>query len=287
VTQAFVHLHVHTEYSLVDSTVRIARLMEQASLDGMPAVAMTDQNNLFGLVKFYRRAMAAGVKPIIGADLRIANDDDTSRPFRLLVLCQDEDGYRNLSQLITRAHLGGRVRGEPMLRREWFTQESCQGLIALSGGAHGDVGHSLVVGHEDEARQRLMAWQDVFGDRYYLELIRTGRSEEEACVQASLVLASEARVPVVATNDVRFVDAADFNAHEARVCIHDGRGLADADRPRNYSEQQYLRSSAEMAELFADVPEALANAVEIACRCNLDLKLGESVLPERSAGERT
>jgi DNA polymerase-3 subunit alpha len=279
VTQAFVHLHVHTEYSLVDSTVRIARLMEQASLDGMPAVAMTDQNNLFGLVKFYRRAMAAGVKPIIGADLRIANDDDTSRPFRLLVLCQDEDGYRNLSQLITRAHLGGRVRGEPMLRREWFTQESCQGLIALSGGAHGDVGHSLVVGHEDEARQRLMAWQDVFGDRYYLELIRTGRSEEEACVQASLVLASEARVPVVATNDVRFVDAADFNAHEARVCIHDGRGLADADRPRNYSEQQYLRSSAEMAELFADVPEALANAVEIACRCNLDLKLGESVLP--------
>jgi DNA polymerase-3 subunit alpha len=279
VTQAFAHLHVHTEYSLVDSTVRIASLMEQASRDGMPAVAMTDQNNLFGLVKFYRRAMAAGVKPIIGADLRIANDDDETRPFRLIVLCQDEDGYRNLSQLITRAHLDGRVRGEPMLRRDWFTPESCYGLIALSGGAHGDVGHSLVVGHEDEARQRLMAWRDVFGDRYYLELMRTGRSEEEACVQASLVLASEARVPVVATNDVRFVDAADYNAHEARVCIHEGRGLADAERPRNYSEQQFLRSSAEMAELFADVPEALANAIEIARRCNLDLKLGESVLP--------
>jgi DNA polymerase-3 subunit alpha len=279
VTQPFVHLHLHTEYSLVDSTVRVASLMEQATRDGMPAVAMTDQNNLFGLVKFYRRAMAAGVKPIIGADLRIANQDDKSRPYTLIVLCQDENGYRNLSQLITRAHLEGRVRGEPMLRREWFTPESCSGLIALSGGAHGDVGHALVVGHEDEARQRLATWRDVFGDRYYLELVRTGRSAEEACVQASLLLAAEVRVPVVASNDVRFVDAGDFNAHEARVCIHEGRGLADADRPKNYSEQQYLRSSAEMAELFADVPEALANAVEIARRCNLDLQLGESVLP--------
>ena len=220
---------------------------------------MTDQNNLFALVKFYRRAVASGIKPIIGADLRIANDDDKDRPYTLVVLCQDNAGYRNLSRLITRAHLEGRVRGEPLLRREWLTRESCAGLIALSGAAHG--------------------WQAVFGDRYYLELVRTGRSDEEACVQSSLVLAAEARVPVVATNDVRFVEAADFNAHEARVCIHEGRGLADADRPRRYGEQQYLRSSSEMAELFADVPEALGNAVEIARRCNLDLRLGESVLP--------
>jgi DNA polymerase-3 subunit alpha len=278
-TQPFVHLHLHTEYSLVDSTVRIAALMDKAAADGMPAVAMTDQNNLFGLVKFYRQAIAAGVKPIIGADLRIANDDEKDRPFTLIVLCQDDVGYRNLSRLITRAFLEGRVRGEPMIRRDWLSPESCAGLIALSGGLHGDVGRALAVGHGDEARRRLAEWREIFADRYYLELIRTGRADEEDCVQASLSLACEAGVPVVATNDVRFVERADFNAHEARVCIHDGRGLAEAERPRLYSERQFLRSSSDMTELFADVPEAIDNAIEIAKRCSLDLRLGESVLP--------
>ena len=234
-TQPFAHLHLHTEYSLVDSTVRIKALMEKVAANGMPAVAMTDQNNLFGLVKFYRRAIAAGVKPIIGADLRIANDDEPDRPYTLIVLCQDNDGYRNLSRLITRAFLEGQVRGEPMVCRDWLTTESCAGFIALSGGLHGDVGHALTVGHKDEARQRLAEWRTIFADRYYLELIRTGRADEEDCVQASLVLASETGVPVVATNDVRFLESGDFNAHEARVCIHDGRGLADTERPRLYS----------------------------------------------------
>ena len=275
----FVHLHVHTEYSLVDSTVRIPSLMAKVAADGMPAVAMTDRNNLFGLVKFYRRAIASGVKPIIGADLRIANPDDPGRPFTLIVLCQDNGGYRNLCRILSRAYLEGRVRGEPMVHREWLDRASCEGLIALSGGVHGDVGHSLTLGHPDEARQRLAAWRGIFSDRYYLELVRTGRGDEEAAVQASLMLASEEKVPVVATNDVRFIDADDFHAHEARVCIHDSRSLADPDRPRHYSNQQYLRSSAEMTELFSDVPEALANAIEIARRCSLDLKLGESVLP--------
>ena len=275
----FVHLHVHTEYSLVDSTVRIPSLMTKVAADGMPAVAMTDRNNLFGLVKFYRRAIASGVKPIIGADLRIANPDDPGRPSTLIVLCQDNHGYRNLCRILSRAYLEGRVRGEPMVHREWLDRASCEGLIALSGGVHGDVGHSLLLGHLDEARQRLSGWRDIFGDRYYLELARTGRGDEESAVQAGLVLASEERAPVVATNDVCFIDADDFYAHEARVCIHESRSLADPDRPRHYSNQQYLRSSAEMAELFSDVPEALANAIEIARRCNLDLKLGESVLP--------
>ena len=275
----FVHLHVHTEYSLVDSTVRIPSLMPRVAADGMPAVAMTDRNNLFGLVKFYRRAIASGVKPIIGADLRIANPDDPGRPFTLIVLCQDNGGYRNLCRILSRAYLEGRVRGEPMVHREWLDRASCEGLIALSGGVHGDVGLSLMLGHPDEARQRLAAWRRIFGDRYYLELVRTGRGDEEAAVQASLMIASEEKVPVVATNDVRFIDADDFHAHEARVCIHDSRSLADPDRPRHYSNQQYLRSSAEMTELFSDVPEALANAIEIARRCNLDLKLGQSVLP--------
>jgi DNA polymerase-3 subunit alpha len=275
----FVHLHVHTEYSLVDSTVRIPALAAKAAADGMPAIAMTDKNNLFGLVKFYRRAIASGVKPVIGADLRIANPDDPRRPFTLIVLCQDNRGYRNLCRVISRAYLEGRVRGEPMIRREWLDHASCEGLIALSGGVHGDVGQSLLLGHPDEARHRLAAWQDIFDDRYYLELVRTGRSDEESCVQASLVLASEVRVPVVASNDVRFIEQEDFHAHEARVCIHESRSLADPDRPRHYSNQQYLRSSTEMTELFADIPEALENALEIARRCTLDLKLDESVLP--------
>lgn len=276
---SFVHLHLHTEYSLVDSTVRIAALMQRCAADGMPAVALTDQNNLFGLVKFFKKAVAAGVKPIIGVDLRIANEDEPDRPFTLILLCQNEQGYRNLSRLITKAYFEGRVKGEPMARREWLTRESCNGLIALSGGGQGDVGRALSNGHEDQARAALAEWGRLFGDRYYLELIRTGRGGEEDCVQASLALASEAGVPVVASNDVRFLDSDDFNAHEARVCIQAGRGLADPDRPKTYSKNQNLRSSAEMAELFADVPTALSNTLEIARRCNLDLRLGESVLP--------
>ena len=278
-TASFVHLHVHSEYSLVDSTVRIAALMERCAADGMPAVALTDQNNLFGMVKFYKKALAAGIKPIIGADLCIVNEDDSSRPNRLILLCQDETGYRNLSELLTQAFLEGQVRGEPLARREWLTPTRCEGLIALSGGLQGDVGHALLNEHDDEARSLLAAWQEVFGDRYYLELIRTGRAGEEDVVQASLTLANKAGVAVVASNDVRFLSRDDFNAHEARVCIHEGRGLADPDRPRDYSEEQYLRSAEEMVELFADVPEALENALEIARRCSLDLKLGESVLP--------
>jgi DNA polymerase-3 subunit alpha len=275
----FVHLHVHTEYSLVDSTVRIAELMNRCAEDGMQAVALTDQNNLFGMVKFYKKALAAGVKPIIGVDLRIANDDDSDRPYTLILLCQNTVGYHNLSKLLTRAYLEGQVRGEPFVRREWLTKASCEGLIALSGGSRGDVGHALLSNHDEVANSLLSGWQKIFGDRYYLELIRTARSGEEDCVQASLTLASNAGVPVVASNDVRFLRRDDFNAHEARVCIQQGRGLADSDRPRNYSDHQYLRSAAEMQELFADVPEAIENANEIARRCNLDLKLGASVLP--------
>ena len=275
----FVHLHVHTEFSLVDSTVRIPALMQRCSEDGMPAVALSDQNNLFGIVKFYQKAIAAGVKPIIGADVRIANDDDPERPYTLILLCQDNDGYRNLSRLLTRAYLEGQQRGEPLLQMNWLTRDACTGLIALSGGLNGDVGHALALGHGEQALVALRKWLEIFDDRYYLELIRTGRAREEDCVQASVKLASEECVPVVASNDVRFLDEDGFNSHEARVCIHDGRSLADTERPRLYSEQQYLRSCAEMAELFADVPAALANSLEIAKRCNLDLTLGQSVLP--------
>ncbi|MEL7186650.1 MAG: DNA polymerase III subunit alpha [Pseudomonadota bacterium] len=259
--------------------MRTPKLMERCAADHMPAVALTDQNNLFGLVKFYRKALAAGIKPVIGLDLRIVNDADPYHPFTLLLLVRDNDGYRNLSELVTRSYLEGQVRGLPMARPEWLTRESCDGLIALSGGREGDVGRALANNHDEQAAECLQHWLGVFGDRYYLELIRTGRPAEEDVVQRSIKLAAANNVPVVASNDVRFIDQADFNAHEARVCIHQGRGLADSERPRYYSDQQYLRTPDEMAALFADVPSALQNSVEIARRCNLDLRLGDSVLP--------
>jgi len=276
---SFVHLHVHSEYSLVDSTVRIPELVGGCVADGMPAVALTDRNNLFGIVKFYGKAMAAGVKPIVGADVDVFDGDEPDRPHALVLLCADNDGYRNLSRLLSRAYLEGQHRGQPMLRQEWLDADSTRGLIALSGGLRGDVGQALANAHPDLAARRLDHWLGVFGDRYYLELIRTGRPGEEACVQATVALATDHGVPVVATNDVRFARPDGYYAHEARVCIREGRSLGDADRPRLYSEQQYLKSAAEMAERFADVPQALANSVAIAQRCNLDLRLGTSVLP--------
>jgi DNA polymerase III subunit alpha len=278
-TDAFVHLHLHTEFSIVDGTVRIPALMAQCVAGQMPAVAITDQGNLFGLIKFYRSALKNGLKPIIGVDLKIRDPDDEERPYQLLLLCQGVDGYRRLTRLVSRTYLEGQHRGIPMANRDWLTRESCEGLIALSGGVYGDVGRALVSGHADIANERLAAWHAIFGDRYYLELSRTGRAGENTYVQRALETASANSIPVVATNDVRFLDADDFLAHEARVCIQQGRVLSDAGRPKEYTEQQFLRSVQEMQVLFADVPEALANSVEIAKRCNLDLRLGESVLP--------
>jgi DNA polymerase-3 subunit alpha len=278
-TEPFVHLHLHTEYSISDSTVRIPALMRQCAAMGMPAVALTDQGNLFGMVKFYRQALKAGIKPIIGVDLKLADHDDIERPTTLVLLCQNRQGYRNLTALISRTFLEGQHRGVPMAEREWLKPELCEGLIALSGATQGDVGRALLSNHHDVAEKRLAGWLDVFPDRFYLELVRAGRSGEAEHVEKALGLASSMSVPVVASNDVRFLDAADFEAHEARVCIQEGRTLSDPDRPRRYGENQYLKNPAEMAALFDDVPEALANAREIAKRCNLDLKLGESYLP--------
>ncbi len=275
----FVHLHLHTEYSLVDGIVRIKPLVEAVAAAGMPAVAVTEQGNLFSAIKFYRAAVAAGVKPIIGADVTLYNAVDPNQPSGMVLLCQNFDGYRNLSRLVTRAYLEGRVGGVPMLKPEWLDANNV-GLIALSGGCVGDVGQALLSARPDEADRRLEAWLERFGDRFYLELTRCGRENEEAYVAAALELAEDAGAPVVASNDVRFLIEGDFEAHEARVCIHQGRTLADPRRPRLYSNQQYLRGPAEMTALFADVPEALENSVEIARRCSLELKFDQSYLPD-------
>jgi DNA polymerase-3 subunit alpha len=287
----FVHLHVHTEYSLVDGVVRIeseqgddGKLLREGLIDatarmGMPAVALTDQANLFALVKFYKTAQAKGIKPLIGVDALVREEGDRNEPSRLVLLCQDARGYLNLTRLVTRSYLEGQGKHGPTLHRAWLDRESTQGLIALSGARDGDVGRALAGQREPEARAALTSWLGLFGDRYYLELQRTGRPGEEDCIAGSLELAVAHGVPVVATNDVRFIRPDDFEAHEARVCIHEGTLLADAARPRRYSEEQYLRSPEEMAQLFADLPEALDNSVEIARRLNLEIRLGKPSLP--------
>jgi DNA polymerase-3 subunit alpha len=275
----FVHLDVHTEYSLVDSVVRVKPLVARVVEAGMPAVAMTDQSNLFALVRFYQAAMAAGIKPIAGVDLWVRNPEDESQPDRLILLVKDTQGYRNLTRLVSLGYRQGQYLGRPQVETDWVVQHA-GGLIALSGGHLGNVGRAIQAGNLSLAGSRLQQWLRIFGDRYYLSVSRTGRPAEEACLHASVELAGAMDVPVVATNEVRFLEAAEFNAHEVRVCIHDGRVLEDSRRPRNYSEQQYLRTPQEMQELFADLPEALENSVEIARRCNLELVLGKNFLPD-------
>ncbi len=276
---AFVHLRCHTEYSLVDGILRVKPLVNTVAEQGMPAVAVTDQSNLFSMVKFYRAAIARGVKPIIGVDMWLANDDEPMRPHRLVLLCQTNEGYRNLTQLVSRTYTEGQQRGIPILESSWLEGQT-DGLIALSGGRDGDVGRALLAGDQERAWHCLAHWRHLFPDRYYLELQRTGRPGEEEYLHAAVALAQAAELPVVATNDVCFLQTDDFDAHETRVCIHDGRTLDDPRRPKNYSPQQYLRTPVEMAEQFADIPEALENTLEIAKRCNVELILGENFLPD-------
>jgi DNA polymerase-3 subunit alpha len=276
---AFVHLRLHTEYSLVDGIVRVPDLMAAVAAGRMPAVALTDQSNLFAMVKFYKEAQAAGIKPLIGVDAWIREPGERAPPSRIVFLCQNLKGYRHLTQLVTRSYLEGQQRGAPMLERSWINSEILQGLIVLSGGFEGDIGRCLARGRDDEAERCLERWQAFCGDRFYLEVQRTGRAGEQVCSEAAMELAQSRGVAAVATNDVRFLTRAEFEAHEARVCIHDGAQLGDASRPRRYSEEQYLKSPAEMAALFADAPELLANTLEIAKRCSLEIRLGASMLP--------
>ncbi|MCK4833195.1 MAG: DNA polymerase III subunit alpha, partial [Gammaproteobacteria bacterium] len=234
---------------------------------------------LFAMVKFTRAALGAGIKPIIGVDALVRYGDDQEAPFQMVLLAQNKEGYLNLSQLISKSYLEGQHRGVPIIQAEWIEQHA-EGIIALSGGRQGDIGRALLAGQSDLAEQRLKAWMASFKDRFYIELQRTGRENEETYIAEAVELAIKHDVPVVATNDVRFLTADEFDAHETRVCIHDGRTLDDPRRPKNYSEQQYLRSSEEMQALFSDIPEALANTVEIAKRCNLEIQLGKSFLPQ-------
>jgi len=243
----------------------------------MPACAITDQSNLFALVKFYRAAQSAGIKPIIGVDVRLHHGADSTS--RLVLLCQNDIGYRNLTRLVSRSYTEGQVKDVPYLRHAWL-KGATEGFIALSGGREGEIEQALLAGQAQLARQRLDEWNALFPNRFYLELQRTGRPNEEEAIHAAVDLALETGIPVVATNDVCFLNSDDFEAHEVRVCIHDSNIITDKKRPRRYSPQQYLRTGQEMAELFADIPEAIENTWLIAQRCNLELSLGKNYLPD-------
>ncbi|VAW86040.1 DNA polymerase III alpha subunit [hydrothermal vent metagenome] len=276
---AFVHLRVHSEFAMVDSMVRLKPLVKAVAAAGMPAVALTDQSNMFALVKFYNAAVSAGVKPIIGCDIWLHNENEPNQPSHLLLLSKNPQGYRNLIELVSQSYTDGQHHGRAIVRREWVAEKS-SGLIALSGGRQGEIGQALLAGNIDEAVRRLNEWKRIFPDSFYLELSRTGRAQEDNYLHQAVDLATKFDTPVVATNEVCFITKDDFEAHELRVCINEGRVLDDPHRPKNYSEQQYLRTPEEMAELFSDIPEALANTVEIAKRCSVEVKQGTYYLPD-------
>ena len=272
----FVHLQLHSEYSLADSTIRIDGLVERCAALQLPAVAVTDRNNLFALVKFFRAAEAAGIKPIAGADICLAAPGDP--PGWLTLLCRDESGYRALSRLLTRAWMEGHRNDGVAVLPQWLAAEDLGGLLAIAGRAS-PAGMLLAGNRQDAAGAQLREWRELFGDRLQLALARTGRDGEAAFNDFALAMSAQLSLPVVAGNDVRFLEPSGFEAHEARVCIAGGRTLDDPRRPRDYSDQQYLKSADEMAALFADAPDAIDNTVALAQRCNLSLRLGTYFLP--------
>ena len=283
---AFVHLRLHSEYSIVDGIVRLDEAVAAAAQDGMAALALTDLANVFGLVKFYREARGKGLKPLSGCDVWIANDGDRDKPHRLLLLCQSREGYLRLCDLLSRAYRCNQYRGRAEIARGWFSEVGTEGLIALSGAHLGDVGQALIAGNGTQARSFARGWHALFPQRYYLELQRltdgaSGAASVaiENCVQQTVRLAAELTLPVVATHPVQFLAPDDFRAHEARVCIAEGYILADQRRPKRFGTDQYFKTQAEMAALFHDIPAALANSVQIAIRCNLTLELGKTWLP--------
>ncbi|MFQ1965117.1 DNA polymerase III subunit alpha [Aeromonas veronii] len=282
----FIHLRVHSDFSMVDGLQKINPIVGAAAANNMPALALTDQMNMCGLVRFYGAAHGKGIKPIVGADFWVQSDELGDEQFRLTLLAMDNDGYQNITLLISRGYQRGHVQGRPVIDKSWLA-EHAKGVIVISGGREGDVGKFLLKGNRQMTEQCVAFYQTHFPDAYYLELLRTGRPDEEVYLHMAVAIATEFELPVVATNEVVFLNADDFDAHEIRVAIHDGYTLMDKRRPRRYSPQQYLRSQEEMAELFADIPEALENTVEIAKRCNVTVRLGEYFLPNFPTGDMT
>ncbi len=277
----FVHLRCHSEYSIVDGIVRIDDYVKHAVDDQMPALALTDLSNLFGAIKFYKAARSKGVKPIIGCDIWLENTSNRDQPSRALLLCQSHAGYLLLCQLISRAYLSNQYRGRAEFKREWFSECGTEGLLMLSGALAGDVGQACGQENLDLALKLAADWQALFPGRFYIEVQRVGSTNgnEEGYIQQARQIASQLKLPIVATHPIQFTTPDDFRAHEARTCISEGYVLADTRRPKYFTTEQYFKTQAEITHLFDDMPEALANSVEIAKRCNLALTLGKNYLP--------
>jgi DNA polymerase III subunit alpha len=275
----FIHLRLHTEYSVADGLVRVDEAVKRAKGIAMPALGLSDLSNTFGWVKFYRAARGAGIKPVFGCDVWVTNATDRNRPSRLLLLVQHREGYRRLCELLTRAYQENIHRGRAEIDPTWLAGGT-DGLLALSGGDAGNVAQAILDDKPDAARSAAEAWAALFPGRYYLELQRFGQPHTERLIDGLLDIGAALNLPAVATHPVQFIAPDDFKAHEARVCIAEGMMLGDPRRPRPFTAEQYFKTPEEMAELFADLPEALANSVEIAKRCNLTLELGKSKLPD-------
>jgi DNA polymerase III subunit alpha len=278
VAPRFVHLRLHSEYSIVDGMARVDDAVAAAAADGMPALAITDQSNLFGAIKFFEAARGTGVQPIIGCDLWITNERNRDAPHRATLLCRSREGYLALCQLLTRAHAENHWRGRAEARREWL--RNLRGLIVLSGAEAGEVGAALVSSGREAAQAVARQWANDFPGAFYIEIQRLDPAKSASFVQASVELAESCALPVVATHTVQFVKPQEFRAHEARVCIAQGYVLGDNRRPREFLASQYFKTQAEMAQLFADLPAALENSVEIARRCAFEFTLGKSWLPD-------
>jgi len=276
----FVHLRLHTEFSVVDGTNRVDEIVKAAAADGQPALAITDLNNLFGAIKFYKEARGKGVKPLIGAEVMVQGlAKDPAQLSRIIVLVQGRQGYLNLCELLARAWTQNVVKAQAVCKPAWL-QELGEGLIVLSGAQAGPVGQALVQGDEARAAEVALQLASLFPHRFYIELQRAGRADDEAHVTAAVQLAARLKLPVVATHPVQFTLEDDYEAHEARVCISEGEILGNQRRVRKFTREQYFKSAAQMQALFADVPSAIANTAEIARRCSLTLELGKPRLPD-------
>lgn len=275
----FINLNLHSEYSIHDGFVRIEQLLQKCIEFGMPAVAITDENNFFGLIKFYKQAVQLGIKPIIGIDVLLDNESvKKQQPFILSLLAQNDAGYKNLINLVTKAYLDGQHTGKPFVKKEWIVSCSSD-VIAISGGEQSDIGQALQKQDFEHAEKLLTEWKEIFSDRFYISLQRFGKENEEDYIERTVKLARKTGTPVVATNNVRFLAREDFEAHKAKVCIQESSLLNDPGNNLPYSELQYLRPQEEMIELFKDIPEAIINTVEIAKRCNAVISMRKNFLP--------
>jgi len=270
----FIHLDVHTEYSISDGICRIPELLEATAQYHMPSIVINDHANLFGAIKFYQEALDSGIKPLLGAEVLVAYGDQQHT--RLILICKNVAGYKHLSELLSKAYQ--QRQDTIIINREWL-KNSSEGLIAVSGGYYSDIGQALLNEQQIKAEKFLQEWADIFPENFYLQISRIGREQEEIYIRRLIKLAGPKNIPVVATNEVRFIAAEDFIAHEARVAIHAGYTLEDPKRPKHYTAQQYLRRPEEMQALFADLPETLQNTVELAKRCNMQFDLGKYHLP--------